>query len=69
MDIKDINTLSRIILENEDGEQALVRSVMNGSYGFHAFLLENWTVRVIKRDGTTFDIALELDIIKMNSGN
>ena len=66
---KAINTLSPIILQDKDGEEPLVKSMMNGSGELHAFLLESGTVRVIKRDQSTFYIALESGIIKMNSGN
>ena len=66
---EDINTLSRITLQNKDGEEALVKSVLNGSLWFHAFLFENGTVRLVKNDGSTFDITLEPEIIAMNSGN
>ena len=64
-----IDALSRITLQNKDGGEALVKSVMNGSDRFHAFLFENGTVRVIISNGSIFDIALESDIIAMNSGD
>ena len=66
---KSINTLSRITLKNKDEKEALVKSVMNGGWIFHAFLCENGTIRVVNKSGPTFDIVLESDIIAMNSGN
>ena len=64
---ENIDTLSRIILQNKDGEKALVKGTMNRGEWAHAFLLENGTVRVIKR--SKFDITLESEIIAMNSGS
>ena len=66
---ENIDTLSYVALQNKDGEEALVKGVMSGDSGLHAFLFENGTVRVIKEDKSTFDITLESEIIKMNSGN
>ena len=66
---KNINTLSRIILQDKHGENALVKGIMNGSWELHTFLFENGRVRVIERNGSTFDIPSESKIIKMNSGN
>ena len=65
---KDIDTLSHIPLKNKDGDNVLVKDVMNGSWIVHAFLLENGKMRVIEEEGS-FDIELESGIIKMNSGN
>ena len=68
-EFENINTLSRIILKNKDGDETLVKSVMNGDDAFHAFLLEDRTVRVVKEDESTFDITLESEIIAINSDN
>ena len=46
-----------------------MKCVMNGSYRFHAFLLENGTVRMINRDESVYDVALKSEIITINSGN
>ena len=55
---KNINTLSCITLQNKDGDDI-----------FHAFLLKNGIVRMIKVNEPTFDIALKSEIIAINSGN
>ena len=47
-EFENIDILSYIGLLNEDGEVVLVKGVLNGSTKFHAFLLENRIVRVIK---------------------
>ena len=67
--LKDIYALSRIVLWDKNEKEILVKGVMNGNYLFHAFLFENGTVRVIKEDKPTFDIALKPEIISMSSGN
>ena len=65
----NIKTLSRITVQDKNGKDVLVKSVMNGGDRFHALLLKNGTVRVIKDDDSVFDIALKSEIIAMNSGN
>ena len=62
-------TLSRITLQNKDGNEVLVKDVMNGNVWLRVFLLENGTVRMIKKNKSTFDITLEPEIISINSGN
>ena len=66
---KDINTLLGVSLKSKDDKETLVKNVMNGSDELHAFLFENGTVRVVEEDKSTFDISLESEIIKINSGN
>ena len=66
---KSINTLTRILLQNKDGKEVLIKSMMNGSLTLHAFLFEHGTMRIIESNGSIFDIALKSDIIRMNSGN
>ena len=64
-----MDTLMRITLQNKDGEEPLVKNIMNGDIDFRAFLFENGTVRVIRAGELTLDITLESEIIRMNSGN
>ena len=62
MGISKAPILYRVLhYKNKDGKEALGERC-------GAFLFENGTVRVIRNDESTFDIALKSEIIAMNSG-